>query len=167
MTVRVEIKLTLPNLAINSQAVRAAIEKEMRQTTGPQITKLFEQTIEGWENQPRFATNIHNWAQEVRVKVATTSDIYAYVNNGTPAHTITPRRSPFLRFQPGYIAATRPRMLGSGKPRRFGTALSTMMVRHPGIKAREFDQEIAEKVEPDFFADMQLAIARTVKVATK
>lgn len=167
MTVRVAIKVTIPNLAINDRAVRSAIEKAMRQTTGPQMRKLFEQTVEGWEERPRFSTDIHNWVQEVGVKVSTTSDIYAYVNNGTPAHTIKPTRTPFLRFQPGYIAATRPRMLSSGKPRRFGTAISTMMVRHPGIQAREFDREVADRIELDFAADMQLAIARTVNTATK
>lgn len=167
MPVSVQITVTVPELAINSSIIRNSIEQMMKRKTRPQMSRLFNQTTVGWSRPPKFYESGHNWTSEVAVRVYTRSSVYAYVNNGTPAHYITPRRGGVLRFQAGYIAGTRPRVLSSRKPSRFGDMIKTNRVQHPGIEARNFDVEVAEQIYPDFIQDMQEAIGLGIKLGTK
>lgn len=167
MPVSVEITVTIPDMTISSSVVRNTIEQAMKRKTGPQIKKLFDQTTVGWSRPPKFDPTYHNSTSEVSTRVSTRSSVYTYVNNGTPPHVIDARRGSVLRFKPGYIAATRPRALSSRKPSRFGAVIRTPSVMHPGIEARDFDVEIAERIYPDFVRDMEEAINLGIKVGMK
>jgi len=158
MPVSVQIKVTVPELVISSSVIRNSIYTALKTQTGPQISRLFNQTVEGWSDKPAFHQSGHSWLSEISVRVWTDSERYGWVNNGTPAHVITPRRGGMLRFRPGYVAGTRPRVLSSRKPSRFGDYISASRVNHPGITARDFDVEIAEQIYPDFVDTVNEAI---------
>lgn len=168
MPVSVQINVTIPKLAINSSVIRNSIEQAMKRKTGPQMKRLFEQTVVGWSRPGEFLQSGHNWTSEVAVRVYTRSSVYAYVNNGTPPHRIPKSGFKFMRFRPGYSAATSPRVLSSRKPSSFGSYVTAFSIpMHHGIKARDFDVEVAEQVYPDFIQDMQEAIGLGIKLGSK
>lgn len=165
MPISIEVNVEVPELILNSSFIRNQIYSALRTQIGPRIHKLFDQTIEGWSDKPAFRESGHNWLSEVAVSVRTSSARYAYVNNGTPAHIITPKRHGMLRFRPGYVAGTKPRVLSSRKPSRFGDYVSSWRVNHPGIAPRDFDVEIAEQIFPEFVDVVNEAIHLGIKFA--
>ena len=164
MPISVEIIVTIPELVLESSFIRNEIFQALKYKTGPAMQKMFNGTTNGWSRPPKFYQGGHNWTSEVSVKVYTVSEIYGYVNSGTPAHRISARRYGTLRFQPGYRAATRPGSMMSSKPSRFGNYITPLSVNHPGIEAREFDVQVAEAIYPDFVSDVEEAIRIGVKV---
>lgn len=78
------------------------------------------------------------------------SDIFGYVDDGTRAHDIRPRNGTHLAFQGSYKAKTQPGILGSNSGGGSGVTVFAKAVRHPGTKARNFTQTIADKHENTF-----------------
>lgn len=159
MAVEISISVEVPDSIISDAAVRAEIEKVLRLRTGPDLRREFGKTVEGWQNKPNFMQRMAFRHDYLSVTVYTTQQQYAIVNAGSPPHTITPRRAGgMLRFQPGYRAATSPRVIGSRAKQRSGAVVAAFRVEHPGFEAREFDEIIAEEIAPRFAEDVQEAI---------
>lgn len=161
--VDIQITVTVPEIILESSLIRTMIVSKMQSKTGPDIRRLFEKTTRGWSNRPNFLQKFTSKVGYVSVMVWPSGsnkagNIYALVNNGAGPHTITPRSRGLLRFQRGYRAATRPRILSSRSPSRYGETVSAHLVRHPGFEAREFDATIAEQYAGTFAADMQNVI---------
>lgn len=163
MAISVSIDVSVPSLLLQSSVIRNNIFQALQTETGPQMMKLFKPTVQGWSRPPAFLQSGHSWLSEVAVRVYTRGEVYRYVNSGTPPHRIEPRRARMLRFQPGYRAGTRPRVLSSSKPQRFGDYISAGAVNHPGIQARDFDKEVAERVFPEFVDTVNRAIGLSIK----
>lgn len=163
MAISIRISVKIPELVIDSKLVRHMIELKMQTKTGPDLQKEFRKTVDGWSNPPPFNPHVYH-GNALATVVYTESERYAWVNNGTQAHRITPKGARgLLRFQPGYRAATRPGVIGSGRPSRFGEHVSSRGVFHPGVEARNFDQMIAEEYADTFVADIQDAISMAVE----
>ena len=162
MAISVEMTVTVPELVISSNVIRHQIEQMMRSKTGPELKREFKKTTEGWKNKPDFSQKFSNKSDSVSVSVwasGTHKNQYALVNYGSPRHDIPAKRGGLLRFQPGYRAATRPRVLSSRSPQRFGAFISSRGIKnHPGFEAREFDITVAKKIAPGFAEDVQRAI---------
>lgn len=158
--VDVSITVTVPESILNDAQFRAEIERTMRSVTGPYLKREFDKTTEGWDNRPTFTQKFSSSNDAISVKVFTTQEQYGIVNAGSPSHTITPRRGGMLRFQTGYRAATRPRVISSRAKARFGPTVSARSVRHPGFEARDFDVTIADDLRPRFEEDVNRAIER-------
>lgn len=161
------MRVFVPEMVLNSQLVRHLIVQKMQSKSAPEVRKLFMQTVQGWANQPTFHQKFLNSPHRVTAQIwpgANTKggQIYNYVNNGTPPHVIRPRRGGLLRFQTGYRAATRPRVLSSRAPSRFGDYVGSRGVNHPGVEARDFDKEIVAQYADTFRDDIQ----DVIKVAT-
>jgi len=163
MAVSVQITVTVPDNVINDAKVRAEIEKALRTRTAPELRRKFAKTVDGWGHKPDFSQKFANRSGYVSATVYASgpnADQYAIVNYGSRPHTITPKRGGMLRFQPGYSAATRPRVIGSRAKRRSGSPIGAFSVKHPGFEAREFDIAIAEEIADSFEKDVQDAIIR-------
>lgn len=159
----IEITVTVPDRIINVEGVRQAIIDAQNSLTKPKLTALFNQTIEGWRTPPYFTARREDTASQLGIRVypdGPNAQQYALVNQGAGPHQIRPRKARMLRFQTGYRAGTRPRVLSSQAYQRFGDFRTAMVVNHPGFDAREFTQTIADEHEPEFNQDMQEAIAR-------
>jgi len=80
----------------------------------------FGKTVRTWNTKPSFRKRgpIQK-ANSLEARVGTDSEIYLFVDSGTKAHLIRPRNVGLLRFQSGYTAKTRVRVVGSrgGGPR--------------------------------------------------
>ena len=163
MTFDIQITVDVPDYVISEPAVRAEIEKTLRGTVKNDLTNTFRKTVEGWSKPPYFTGIYTSRADYLSIAVkasGTNAEIYSLVNYGARPHVITPKRGGMLRFQPGYRAGTKPRMLSSRPAQRFGDVIGARSVNHPGFEAREFDLAVAEDVAPRFVNDVQDAIAR-------
>lgn len=169
MAVSIQIKVTVPKQILSVEAVMREIRNTMSTKTARELRDLFEKTTEGWSNtmnpssgfdEVRWNTQSHFGTRTNSVKVFTYSKKYALVNDGAKPHTIVPRRARMLRFRTGYRAATKPRVISSQSPMRFGNTISTGAVNHPGFEGREFDETIAKEYGPTFEKDIQEAINR-------
>lgn len=163
MGISIQITVTVPEIVLNSSFVRQMIVQKMQTKTAPDLKRMFGLTVQGWQGKPNFLQKFTNRAGYVSTTVwpsqgNTEGKKYTIVNNGSGPHTIVPRKARLLRFQPGYRAGTRPRVLGSRAYSRFGNFVSSRGVHHPGFDAREFDAEIAEQYADTFAKDMQDAI---------
>lgn len=98
----------------------------------------FEQTTRTWDHKVNFVIIETRRGGSYSVGVGTDDDIYKYVDKGTRAHTIRPRRANYLRFREGHRAKTRRGRLKSGRGGSFGGFVYRKRVRHPGTEARDF-----------------------------
>jgi hypothetical protein len=163
---QIKVTLTVPDSILDEQAVFTAIAAKQRVKTAYDVKRLFRQTTAGWHKPPIWGQTHKFTRSEISVEIyasGANADQYALVNAGAPRHTIHPiNPTGWLRFQRGYNASTRPRVLSSRAFSRFGPYSAAKIVHHPGFAAREFDQEIAEQYEDTFRDDMQDAINSAV-----
>lgn len=162
MGVSVHITVTAPETLLNEATILENIKRTLRNKTAPDLRKQFDKTVTGWKNAPNFSQRFKFQRDYLSVTVwasGPNKKQYAIVTRGSPAHTIRPkRRGGLLRFQPGYRAATRPKVLSSRAPIRSGDFVASREVHHPGFEAREFDVAVAEEIAPRFAEDVQDAI---------
>lgn len=167
MAPRIRIKVTIPDEILNAKAVQEAIASAQRQKTAPEMKRLFSQTVDGWETRPEWSQK--QTIQPSRISVAVWAsgryaNQYQIVNEGARPHSIYPRNPRgLLRFQPGYISATRPGSLHSSPKQRLGDPILAHGVKHPGFEARLFDEQVADAIVDEFASDMQEAIKSASK----
>lgn len=163
MGISIQVKVTAPEILLNSAVIIEKISQAQRQKTAPDLKKQFGKTVQGWKHPPDFSQKFIKRPGYISVTVwasGPNKKQYALVNYGSPAHTITPRRrGGILRFQRGYRAATRPKILSSRAPQRSGDYVTSYAVHHPGFEPREFDLAVAEEIALRFAEDMQEAIS--------
>lgn len=109
----------------------------------------FRATTRTWHHRVLFhKVGPRKAGDSLRVAAGTNDRIYRYVVRGTKPRLIRPRhKGGFLVFRSGFRAKTRPRILGSSGGRSFGPTAFARQVRHPGIRARDFDREIEKRRE--------------------
>jgi len=146
----------------NVAAARLAILNGMR-AIGKDIKRDFEATTATWDHKPDFKLDISLAGGEPAVTVGTTDKIYGYVDEGTRPHTIAPVNAKVLSFQAGYKAKTQPGVIGSTGGGAQGDQVFSMVVNHPGTKARNFSQKIKRKWAGEFGKRMVQAMAEAAK----
>lgn len=113
-------------------------------------------TVQTWTHKPQFT--IERSGEYERI-IATSDEIYGYVDLGTRPHTIRARNAAQLRFQSGYKAKTSPNVIASRPGGKFGPTVYAREVKHPGTKARGFSKAIARKWNREWPRNLQRAIA--------
>lgn len=102
----------------------------------------FYKTVETWTDKPTFSIE----KRQRGYTVTTGSKVYLFVDVGTRAHMIRPKRAGgVLRFQAGYKAKTRPSFIGSRPGGPSGETLYRPEVHHPGTTGRRFTKVIHTK----------------------
>lgn len=157
-TLGIKMRVFVPKQVLDDARVSGNIQHAMIQKTAPDLRREFDKTTHSWDDQPTFKTDHFFGVQELRLRVYTDATHYRIVNVGAKPHIIRPRRAKMLRFQKGFRAKSRPRLIGSFAGGKFGDYISTPAVNHPGFEAREFDKTIAEDYQDTFAKDVQDAI---------
>lgn len=105
---------------------------------------LFENTTRTWNNIPTFEAvqTARGWAVAVDPVFP-----YGWVDQGTPAHQITAKNKPLLRFAGPYHAKTKVNVISSYQGGRGNVWVSKRTVQHPGIEARNFRDIIMRRVQ--------------------
>ena len=111
---------------------------------GLEAQMLFEKTTATWTHQPTFT----NQRTRQGYTVGTDDRIYGFVDRGTRAHEIRPRRAGgILRFTGPYHAKTKPNVIASYGGGRGRVAVWARRVMHPGTEPRNFSKIIRERVQ--------------------
>jgi hypothetical protein len=125
----------------------------------------FQKTTKTWSDKPTFRKDGPRLTGTgMEVTVSTNQEVYTYVTRGTRPHLIRPRRSRRLRFQTGYRAKTRPRIISSRAGGASGPVAFARAVQHPGTQARDFDIEIARRRQKNHENLIRLAIRRSIRL---
>lgn len=152
------IKVIIPKglLADVAKLRRAVLNANRAAVQGARAD--FGVTVQTWAHGVSFQTE----ATELGGKVFTTDEIYGYVNDGTPPHTITPKTASILRFAVGGSAKTAPKVIRSTAGSRGSQVVFARVVHHPGTEARQFDEVIWKKWDGQYAVLMQRAIDSAV-----
>lgn len=161
-TIGVKIKVIIPKAVMDYGRVRDAIENTMATKTRSELRREFERTVRTWDHQPNWSSELYRGVRVMWVKVYTYSTQYRLVNAGAKPHIIRKRNAPLLRYQTGFRAKSRPRVVGSFAGGKYGSWRVANAVHHPGHEAREFDKEIAEEYQDTFRKDIQEAITEGI-----
>lgn len=167
------VKAVIPKKKIDAEkwglAILAALSAE-----GEIIRRMYKKTVKTWSApRPIFKVEASLGApgprgglksESASVKVFTPSQKYAWVDEGTKGpYRITAKNKPLLIFAVGGKPKTKPNVIGStqGKP---GTMWrSKPFVIHPGIKPRNFSEEIQKRRRKPFYKKMKEANRKAQK----
>lgn len=151
----INISVSLPKKRFSDKKWADGIASALKKKTAPRLKALFRQSTYGWSNHPSFRQKLTRTADYISMEVYTNDINYALVNAGSPPHHILPRKSGFMRFKPGYRAATTPGSLQSRRAYRSGKFISPVWsVSHPGFAPRKFDELVAKEYSRDFAKDI-------------
>lgn len=143
------MRAIIPKNLFDPAKIAAAVEAGLDEGAEG-VSQDFDKTTRGWNGGVTFTTTKKPWQRTV----STNDQRYGYVNFGTPAHTIVPRRGKFLVFFVGGKPKTTPKVIGSSAGSKGTKKVFARRVRHPGTKAREFDTTIADKWNSGPFAEL-------------
>jgi hypothetical protein len=163
LTKQVKWQAILPK-PLKTKAILDALVDEMHTIAG-EIEDDFDSTIRTWTHKPEFINQFQQDKDRTAFQVATNDEIYRYVNDGTRAHLIKPKRRRFLRFQGHYTAKTQPGVIGSNAGGASGTIMFSRGVKHPGTKGREFASAMQKKWQSPFKQRMKKAMGVAAKVS--
>lgn len=156
----VRLEAIVPKQLFKIPLVRAEMFAEM----GRQIdimNRMYGATYRSWTHKPQFKKSFRTSANFLEAKVSTIDQIYAWVDDGTRAHAIVPRRASQLSFEAQFQPKTNPNIIGSRRGSRSGRRHATH-VFHPGAKPRNFTKEIVKRRAAPYTRQMQAAIKRGV-----
>ena len=146
------------------EAFRQAIYDQAN-AVADEMLKDFKATTATWEHEVAFEKIVSLKPSPVEVLVGTDDEIYTYVNEGTRPHVILPKKAKALAFPSGYVAKTKPRVIGSQAGGSYGPNVFAAGVLHPGTKAREFDAVIEKKWAKQFRKDMEKAMVQAAQAS--
>ena len=144
------------------EAYEKAIQKAVLKSA-KLIIKDFQSTTRTWIHKPEFDITTTEQDGGYSITAGTDDKIYGYVNNGTKAHAIRPKRSKYLRFSSGYKAKTRVGVIKSYTGGSFGNDVFSKGVMHPGFIGRRFDKAIAKRREVTIHQEIEQAIAKVAR----
>lgn len=132
-------------------------------TTAESTRKKFELAVRQWKNKPRFIRRRKSADKGVISSEVVGQGspkvlaIFGYVDEGTEAHLIFPKKpGGKLRFQTGYSARTSPvANPNSGTGEASGKTVFSKGVMHPGTEAREFTGFYALEAQEQLTAEIK------------
>ena len=161
--------VTYIQLTSNSPKLSAyfrGVARQMPQVLDDEVYKstyaaqqLFFQTVETWQTKPTFEIKHEGTA---RWSVSTDDPRYRWIDEGTPARTITVRQAPFLVFKWPSSAKTRPSAIGSGPGYRGYYWASKKSVNYPGIRPRYFRRQIYQLAQGPTLAALREALRKAI-----
>lgn len=134
------------------------------------VDNTYKTLLGDWKSKPQFTKTVNVSQKETKVEVKTNSNVYAYVDLGTPPHIIKPKPSNpkgLLIFPGNYDAATRPESLQTRQARRYGEMQYRTIVHHPGSEARNFEKPIIEEQTPIIIKEFKDVIGNTIIIKTE
>lgn len=155
---KLRIEAIAPKDADASKVFNKHLKKAMDETA-VEVKQDLQAVTQTWKHKPKFTVRVTTRGGRLGITISTDDVIFAYVNYGTKAHIIRPKRAKVLRFQSGYSAKTRPNFIGSKAGGAAGAWVSAQEVHHPGSAARGFDIAIAKRRQKSLKSRMDHAMA--------
>lgn len=123
------------------------IREAFREEIKDEVVADFNDVTSDWQTDVTFDARVEVQGGNIVIGIGPrrNAKIWRYVDEGTRAHAIRPRRAKRLRFQTGYSARTRPGRAHVGNGTASGDVVYSAGVWHPGTEAREFTKTIMDK----------------------
>lgn len=166
-SISVKISAFAPDKIADPDLYIKALSRLIDSKSVPDVRSMLNQTIQGWSSDVHFSVKRFASKDSFGAYLypsGTDWEIWTLVSKGARPHPIVARRVPNLRFQAGYVRATKPGVLKSVSPRSFGEWRITPSVDHPGFEGREFAQIVKEEYQRTFERDVRNTIEKTRKV---
>lgn len=164
--VPIEIPVLKKQSDVLDKFIFYAVEQEMRYTIKEMVRLELKKSADNWQRKPVFrgTFNKAQWTLTIQ-PTGPNKEKWFWVSYGTKPHAFGPKRQRHLVFPKNYTPSTSPDIPGQwGKThRRYGTTIRTNWVRNPGIKARNFEDFVVEKMEPKIQTLIELAIRKALK----
>lgn len=159
-------KIATPSIPKNPSEFRKKITAAARRTRN-QIKRDFEKTTRTWKRKPVFKVSRKRRGGTYTFSAFTDDEIYGYVNNGTDPYTIVPKNAPALVFRYPSTPKTRPNVLRSGRGKRGSKWATKQEVKHPGIKARNFDKIIKKRFQDKWIDEVNTVLRDYLRTNTR
>ena len=139
------------NTARFKDEIKTKLKAELRRE-GEIVQRAFERTVKTWDTPVEFKIERMGMSSDgFYVEVTTDSEIYRFINDGTSIRYAT--------MPKGYRPKSQVRVIGSrsggGEP-----LFINKKVPRPGIVAREYVDEIANRRAPYFYNNMERVFNR-------
>lgn len=161
--VRLRIEAIVPGKMARGSDYAREIERALQRHQEGTRRDL-KATTHTWETVVVFHVKVERNGNDLAIIAYTDNKIYKFVNDGTHAHIIRPKKAKALRFQWGgygsYKAKTVPGKIGSRSGGATGDIVHATYVLHPGTEARKFTEAIAKKRQKLLQSEIQTAITR-------
>ena len=147
LTLRVHIHSedAIKAMRVLPKELDAALVQVQNETRTEAIREL-KYATSTWTHSPAFKGTVWHRGTQFTVKVATSDQVFIYVDQGTKRHPISPKGPGYpLAFHSGYKAKSQPGILRAFKGGAFGPMAFAMSVQHPGTKARKFMDKVSKK----------------------
>lgn len=157
-----------PKTTLKQDAFRVELLAGLR-ISGKELAAEFEKTTATWEHEkPAFTPKIGLSTGKATLDLNLTGNAlgikkWFWLEDGTPAHPIRPRRKKVLAFRGGYRAKTQPGLIGSRAGGPTGPQVFASGVSHPGAEPRGWAKIIQRRYSPRFASNMQKALERGAK----
>jgi len=147
------LEVTLPK-KFNWQKANAEAVRETRAKMKSYWPRSANRTTRGWTTvrRPRFQVTVKPTAEALAVAKLKMSgprkslQIWHWISDGTKSYPIMPKNAPYLAFRAGGKAGSRPGVLISHAAKRgTGNWVRTKKVQHPGIKARNWRENLLNR----------------------
>jgi hypothetical protein len=127
----------------------------------------FQKTIVGWRNRPEFRSLLSILPNRISFFIWASgphANQYNLVNAGASSHIILPKEpGGILKFNRGYLPATKPRVIGSRRAIAIGHRVTARVVFHPGFEGREFYETIGDLYVTDYKRRIKNALERATR----
>lgn len=149
---------------LNDKAMRQVIEGEAVRVADD-IEKDFKRTTKTWKRKVKFVKIVALGKDRIEILVGSDDEIYRYVNEGTKAHVILPKRFLRLRFKGTFTSKTVPGVIDARSGGSSGSDVYSTGVIHPGTQARNFDDAITKLWKTRMKRRLEKAMREAVKVS--
>lgn len=123
----------------------------------------YDSTTRTWDHKVKFEVEVTQNGANYEVTAGTHDKIYGFVDAGTKAHIIRPKRSKYLSFSSGYRAKTRVGVIGSQPGGSFGDTVLAQEVHHPGFPGRQFTVRIKQRRQKTIEQETAQAVAKVAR----
>lgn len=132
--------------------------KKAKQKSAVKAQKLLLQPTSTWTHKANFTIEDSG----DKTEIGTDDEVYGFLDNGTPPHII--EGNPYLRFQENFKPKTVVNSLNSVHGGKSGAYVNPPpeIVHHPGNEARNFTTVVIKQIEPEFQADIQAEIDKSI-----
>lgn len=167
MPVRIEITPILPPANIFAKKA-ARIEAEIAATLRSDVAALLSSALAkrsaNWSKSPKWNARV-SVGGSIILDLKPTGEgkkLWTWVSGGTGRHDITPKRRKWLKFESGYVPKTLPKGTFGQAGKYIGGTVFTQYVNHPGIDARNFEQDVVDEEGRKVEGMIEAAVARAV-----
>ena len=165
------IRPVLPDPSEFTLKLMSVLEQKAAAYANNMMLPLLQAKTKQWKHKvvwqagaSRQASHRGSWRRTIVVFAGTNDPIFRYIDQGVKPHEIRPTSRGALSFIPTHGARVVPPKSANAKANqsKYGKRHGYSVVEWPGIKARNWTEEVAKEVQEDFVSPTTVGMFRKV-----